>query len=87
MGYLLNGISHANRALFEGRHKDAELLTWRLLAAGDQMCLDTSWKTAWGITGLAEPPWGCWGQLDVAPLCRTHGASRLLGESWVSIET
>ena len=87
MGYLLNGIAHVNRALHEGRSKDAELLTWRLLAAGDQCCLDGTWKTAWGVTGLAEPNWGRWGQLDVALLRRTHGASRLLGDSWVSIET
>jgi hypothetical protein len=87
MGYLLNGIAHVNRALHEGRPKDAEWLTWRLLAAGDQCCLDGTWKTAWGVTGLAEPNWGRWGQLDVALLRRTHGASRLLGDSWVSIET
>ena len=70
-----------------GRPKDAELLTWRLLVAGDQCCLDGTWKTAWGVTGLAEPNWGRWGQLDAALLRRTHGASRLLGDSWVSIET
>ena len=87
MGYLLNGIAHVNRALHEGRSQDAELLTWRLLAAGDQCCLDGTWRTAWGVTGLAEPNWGRWGQLDVALLRRTHGASRLLGNSWVSIKT
>ena len=87
MGYLLNGIAHVNRALHEGRPKDAELLMWRLLAAGDQCGLDGTWKTAWGVTGLAEPNWGPVGAARWALLHRTHGASRLLGDSWVSIET
>ena len=87
MGYLLSGIAHISRAPHEKPFEDAELLSWRLLAAGDQCCLDGTCRTAWGVTGLAEPSWGRWSQLDVCLLRKTHGASRLLSESWVAVET
>ena len=86
MGYLLFGLGHIHKAMKEGRPKDAELLVLRLLASGDQCCLDQSWRTAWGLTGLPEPAWNHWSQVDVAGLRRNHGASRLVPEQWISVE-
>ena len=48
------GIGQMNKMLYEGRAKDAELLSWRLIAASEQMCLDSTWRTAWPLTGLKE---------------------------------
>ena len=76
------------RGYFSGRTQlaEAELLALRLLAATDQMCLDSGWKTAWGLTGLPEPGWSQWAQIDGAILRRTHGSSRLVNETWVATE-
>ena len=86
MGYLLCGLGHVHKAMKEGRQREAELLVLRLIAAGDQCCFDTTWKTAWGLTGLPEPSWNRWSQVDAAGLRKAHGASRLVPEQWISVE-
>ena len=87
MGYLMYGLAHVHKLLMEDKKGEAELLTLRLIAAGDQTCLDGTWRTGWALCGLSEPAWNRWAQLDLQTLRKTHGASRLLNESWVAVET
>ena len=86
LGYLTYGLGHVHKAMMEERHEDAELLVLRLIASSDQTCLDTSWRTSWPLTGLPEPSWNRWAQVDVGMLRRNYGASRLLHDDWVSAE-
>ena len=86
LGYLLYGLGHIHKAMREGRTDDAELLTLRLIAASDQTSLDSTWRVGWGLTGLSEPAWNRWSQVDHASLRRAHAASRLVGNEWMGIE-
>ena len=87
MGFLLFGLGQVHRLVMEGKAKEAELLILRLIAASDQACLDGTWKTGWALTGLPEPAWAKWSQIDLATLRKTHGTSRLVSESWTAVET
>jgi hypothetical protein len=70
------------------REKDpvsAELCCLRGIAAAEQSILDSHWKSAWPLTGLGEPPWPEWERSSAAIHKRSHPASPLLSESWVSV--
>ena len=86
LGYLTFGLAYVHKALREGKHAEAELLVLSLIAASDQACLDSGWRTAWPMVGLPEPSWVQWAQIDVGLLRRNHGASRLLHDDWVRAE-
>ena len=80
-------MAQVNKLLMEKRVEEAELLTLRLIAAGDATCLDGAWRTGWSITGLGEPAWNRWSQLDLSALRKAHATSRLVSEAWVAVET
>ena len=84
LGYHLTAVSHIYRALREGRPAQAELLCLRAAAAVEQSTLDGHWATAWNLSSLPETPWGDWERTSVATHRRSHAASPLLSEAWVS---
>ena len=86
LGYLTFGLCHVQRQIRMGNTAAADLMCMRLVAAVDQFCLDQSWKVAWPLTGLQEPSWTRWGQVDASTLRRNHAVSRLVSERWMATE-
>ena len=84
LGYFLWTMSHASRLLTEGKNDQAHLLLWRATASVEQSILDSHWRTAWGISGLQEPPFQSWEGTSAASHRRVHPVSHLLPEPWVS---
>ena len=82
--YYLWTMAHASRLMTEGKTEQAHLLLWRATASVEQSLLDGQWKTAWGVSGLPEPPWADWERTDARVHRLTFPASPLMPETWVS---
>ena len=57
-----------------------------MIAAIDQTCLD-GLEDRVGFLRPCEPAWNRGARIDLAPLRKSHGASRLINESWIAVET
>jgi hypothetical protein len=85
LGYHLWTLAQVYRMLREKNSVGAELCCLRGIAAAEQSMLDSHWRSAWPLTGLGEPPWPEWERSSAAIHKRSHHASPLLKESWVSV--
>ena len=83
LGYFVWAMAQLNRELFAGRTEAAQLLTIRMVASIEQSLLDGHWRTAWPLTGLAEPPWTAWERTSCPAHRRAFTASPLLSDAWV----
>ena len=84
LGYFVWTMAQLNRELCAGRVEAAQLLTIRMVASIEQSLLDGHWRSAWPLSGLAEPPWTAWERTSCSAHRRAFTASPLLAESWVS---
>ena len=84
MCYFVWTLAQLNGELEAERVEAAQLLTMRMVASIDQAILDGHWRTAWPLTGLAEPPWPTRESSSLSAHRRAFASSSLLSEAWVS---
>ena len=85
LGYHVWSLAHIYRQLQAGDEKGAQLSCLRGIASAEQSLLDQHWRSAWQLSGASEPPWSEWERTNAATHRRSHTASPLLSEAWVSV--